>query len=101
MPTAALRLGSSTEPQTSRSDRRSRQERGYDVQWEKLRAWFVIQPGNQLCRHCEARGLVTVVAEVDHIIPIDRGGARLNPANLQPLCRSCHRSKTLADKARA
>ncbi len=98
MPTAALRLGSSH--QQARSDRRNRHERGYDVLWEKLRAWFVVQPGNQLCRRCAARGVTTAVQEVDHVIPINRGGARLDPANLQSLCRSCHRSKTLADKAR-
>jgi 5-methylcytosine-specific restriction endonuclease McrA len=33
--------------------------------------------------------------EVDHIIPIDDGGARLDEENLQAACRPCHRWKTI------
>ena len=32
--------------------------------------------------------------EVDHIVPLERGGAAYDPANLQVLCRGCHISKT-------
>lgn len=28
--------------------------------------------------------------EVDHIVPIGRGGDMYDPANLQTLCRKCH-----------
>jgi hypothetical protein len=36
--------------------------------------------------------------EVDHIIPLCIGGERLDPSNLQCLCRPCHQEKTREDK---
>jgi 5-methylcytosine-specific restriction endonuclease McrA len=33
-------------------------------------------------------------AEVDHIIPIDAGGALLDEKNLQGVCKRCHSWKT-------
>ena len=36
-------------------------------------------------------------SQVDHIVPIRKGGARLDPDNLQPLCHSCHSSKTATE----
>lgn len=35
--------------------------------------------------------------EADHVVPIADGGARLDEANLQPLCKGCHSRKTLAE----
>ena len=32
--------------------------------------------------------------EVDHIVPLDRGGEPWALNNLQPLCRGCHFEKT-------
>jgi 5-methylcytosine-specific restriction protein A len=37
---------------------------------------------------------------VDHIVPIRDGGAILDPANCQPLCRRCHDLKTVEDLKR-
>jgi 5-methylcytosine-specific restriction protein A len=34
---------------------------------------------------------------VDHITPIKKGGARLDPANFQSLCNPCHGKKTAQD----
>ena len=28
------------------------EERGYDWNWKKLRRWFIRQPENVLCAHC-------------------------------------------------
>ena len=42
------------------------------------------------CRQCHRAGRL----EVDHITPLDRGGAPYAPANLQALCRRCHMVKT-------
>lgn len=43
-----------------------------------------------LCELCEAAGLVVPATDVDHIVPISQGGAKLDPANFRALCRSCH-----------
>ena len=42
------------------------------------------------CQACGRAGRL----EVDHITPLDDGGAPYEPANLQVLCRICHFAKT-------
>jgi 5-methylcytosine-specific restriction protein A len=49
-----------------------------------------------LCRVCKERGLVVAADEVDHIIPLERGGTD-HPSNLQSLCTPDHRAKTNAE----
>ncbi|KKW67033.1 hypothetical protein AAV94_12685 [Lampropedia cohaerens] len=51
-----------------------------------------------LCRHCQARGLVTPATDVDHVSgdPSDN-----SPDNLQPLCHICHSLKTASDHGKA
>ena len=66
-------------------------DRGYDSIWNKLRTIHIAK--EPLCRLCEQPG-----QEVDHIIPLDQGGERLNENNLQTLCRRCHAIKTHRDK---
>ncbi|HEV2317590.1 MAG TPA: HNH endonuclease signature motif containing protein [Thermoplasmata archaeon] len=46
------------------------------------------------CQRCHARRRRREL-EVDHILEIARGGASLDYANLQTLCRACHRDKTV------
>jgi 5-methylcytosine-specific restriction endonuclease McrA len=41
-----------------------------------------------MCRYCGA-----AATEVDHILPVSRGGGS-HMANLQALCRRCHATKT-------
>ena len=66
--------------------RGSARERGYDTAWDKFRAWFLQQPGNQLCANCGA-----LADTVHHIIPVaDRPDLRLVVNNCQALCRDCH-----------
>lgn len=50
-----------------------------------------------MCAHCATIGRVEPATEVDHVVPIRRGGARLDPANLQALCKRCHSRKTMAE----
>lgn len=38
--------------------------------------------------------------EVDHIVPLHRGGALMDRANLQGLCGGCHRVKTAREQSR-
>lgn len=51
-----------------------------------------------LCRQCLAEGRTTQAREVDHIIPLEAGGTD-DRANLQALCRQCHKQKTAFDAA--
>ena len=57
--------------------------------WAALRRQIFDRDGWR-CRSCGRPGAL----ECDHVVPIDRGGAVLDPANLQTLCRSCHIDKT-------
>jgi 5-methylcytosine-specific restriction protein A len=85
-----------THTRTAEHRKGSRITRGYDKDWLRLRAWFMRQPGHQLCVLCMKEGRVTRTAEVDHIVPF-RGlhdPNRLDPRNLQPLCIPHHRMKT-------
>lgn len=69
--------------------------RGYDSRWRKARYAFLMRPENALCRACQAAGELTSSEVVDHIKP-HRGDAVLfwDQSNWQPLCKSCHDSKT-------
>lgn len=80
--------------QADRARRGTFRERGYDTQWDKVsRAHRRAHP---LCVICRAKGRVVRVRDVDHIVPfwgID-DPLRLDPDNLQSLCRACHNGKT-------
>ena len=76
--------------------RGSRQERGYDREWEKLRL-LILARDNYLCQPCAEDYKVTPATEVDHIIPKAKGGTD-DPDNLQSICNDCHRIKTEYDK---
>jgi 5-methylcytosine-specific restriction protein A len=51
-----------------------------------------------LCRHCLSVGKVRATVEVDHIVPLARGGGDAR-ANLQGLCFDCHSRKTANEAA--
>ena len=77
--------------------RTSRQSRGYDRDWERVRLQ-VLQRDLYICRcpDCVGGALrVRLASEVDHITPLAQGGARLDPANLRAVHRECHRRLTL------
>lgn len=79
----------------ARDERLSSHRRGYDSTWRKLRR--VKLDRDPLCQHCLERDRTEAATEVDHITPIEDGGARLDLANLQSLCKSCHSKKTARD----
>ena len=48
-----------------------------------------------LCRPCRSNGLTVGAEEIDHIVPVYRAPDRFwDTGNVQPICRSCHESKT-------
>ena len=53
-----------------------------------------------LCAECLKAGRYTPATLVDHIKPIREGGARLDMANLQSLCWSCHSQKSIEEGSR-
>ncbi|RMX06724.1 HNH endonuclease [Corticibacter populi] len=64
---------------------------------QRLRAeLFAREP---LCRACNAKALVTLATQRDHIIPLEEGGADTDD-NIQPLCSACHDAKSKAERAR-
>lgn len=60
---------------------------------ERRERWQRTRP---LCVHCEARGVSRLWTELDHIVPLHKGG-RDDDSNLQGLCTPCHQAKTRAD----
>jgi 5-methylcytosine-specific restriction protein A len=64
--------------------------------WRSVREQ-VLQ-SSPLCVNCEAIGLLTVAQMVDHIEPVRLGGEFWETSNLQPLCNSCHASKSAKEK---
>jgi len=64
--------------------------------WRSVREQ-VLQ-SSPLCKNCEAIGLLTVAQMVDHIEPVRLGGEFWETDNLQPLCNSCHASKSAKER---
>ena len=52
-----------------------------------------------LCRLCAEKGKTTAAQEVDHILPLHKGGTN-DRDNLQPICVPCHLDKTDRDMGR-
>lgn len=57
--------------------------------------YFRLKP---LCVACEEAGRTSLATELDHIVPLWKGGADA-PHNRQGLCSPCHAAKT-AEEAR-
>lgn len=51
-----------------------------------------------LCQACRRNGFVTLGAQVDHIIPLWRGGSD-EDSNKELLCAPCHDTKTRREAA--
>jgi len=66
--------------------------RGYDATWERLSR--MVRLASPICAHCHE----AAATEVDHIVPLRAGGARLELSNLQALCHPCHTAKTRRDR---
>ncbi|MCI4369178.1 MAG: HNH endonuclease [Thermoplasmata archaeon] len=62
--------------------------------WDAARI-YVLRRDRYTCRHCQRRLRVREL-EVDHILEVATGGPSLDYANLQTVCKPCHRAKTVA-----
>ena len=71
--------------------RASSNARGYDYDWQKVRI-RVLNRDNWTCNYCKKK-LFNSDATVDHIVPLSRGGERLDSNNLVAACRSCNSAK--------
>jgi 5-methylcytosine-specific restriction protein A len=70
------------------------------ARWQKARAWILAQ--EPLCRdpYGVHVGRVVLAEEVDHVVPLaQRPDLLTEVRNLQPLCRSCHRTKSGLERA--
>lgn len=107
-----IKYGRRKKPKKGRdsSGKLSPSARGYDRTWRKFSEDH--RDRMPLCGEsenkpreseygCLSKGLVRPATEVDHIIPLSEGGARLDPQNTQSLCSRCHLNKTARERYRA
>ena len=74
------------------NNRRPERHQIYNTsEWRKLREYK--RRLNPLCEECLRHGVITPAELVDHIIPIEEGGAMFELGNLQSLCSRCHNEK--------
>jgi 5-methylcytosine-specific restriction protein A len=80
--------------------RGSSTQRGYDATWQRLGTAHIRK--HPLCVECLKQGSVTAADDVDHIIPFEGldDPLRLDPRNLQSLCRPHHNKKSWTCNAR-
>jgi 5-methylcytosine-specific restriction protein A len=64
--------------------------------WSRLRSQVL--SANPLCVHCRAQGRVEAATEVDHRVPLWRGGSN-DVGNLDPICGLHHAEKTAREAA--
>lgn len=83
-------------PQRKAFDREKSNNEFYNSwPWRKFAKRFKIN--NPLCVECLKSDVVTSVKVVDHIVAINAGGAKLDEANCQSLCESCHNRKSSSE----
>ena len=80
-------------------------DRYHTTRWRKLRLHVLIH--EPLCRECAKNGRVTAANVIDHITPVSTGKDEAerdilhwDNNNLQPLCDSCHNSKSGKEKVK-
>jgi 5-methylcytosine-specific restriction enzyme A len=77
--------------------KRKTDPRYHSHRWRKLRAYVLAQ--EPLCRECRAKKIVTAATDVDHIVTARQDDSLFYDIdNLQPLCGSCHKSKSAKEK---
>lgn len=96
------RVGAGSKPPAHSGRTNNDREFYKSNRWAKAsRAW---RSDNPLCVECDEEGITTDCSPglrrgvTDHIIPISRGGARLDPKNFQTLCNRHHDIKSAKEK---
>lgn len=81
-------------PHGDKPKRPSRSKEGYGRDWQKFREWYASEVP-PICVKCGA-ALPSRDMHLDHIEPITGidDPRRLDPTNVEWLCRSCHSRKT-------
>jgi len=75
------------------SDYKVRHDFYRSMEWQNMRIYILYR--DKTCRKCSTEERPVMAEEVDHIIDIaDRPDLRLDPNNLQGLCKSCHSKKS-------
>lgn len=65
----------------------------YDTRrWKRVKARQLAR--EPFCRACASDGIETLAQEVDHVLPVEQGGAPFATDNLQSLCSTHHSIKT-------
>lgn len=69
---------------------------GSDTRWRTFRQWLLDTWQEAGRTSCEIRdpGCTVAVEQVDHIVPLSRGGAKYDPANCRPACAPCNRARS-------
>lgn len=60
--------------------------------WRRLRL-RIFDAANWRCAKCGG-----LARELDHKVPVERGGAWWDESNLQPLCTACHHTKSRGEQ---
>ena len=63
--------------------------------WAKIRD-RILRRDCGLCQPCKWVGRLTLAEQVDHIMPVSKGGGD-EDGNLQSICLTCHDDKTRSD----
>lgn len=66
--------------------------------WSRKRQ-RILERDCYLCVPCSKQGRITEATEVDHIVPVAKGGTD-DDSNLQSICVACHEAKTALDCGR-
>ena len=72
-------------------ERLSPTQRGYSYAWRKVRI-KILERDRWTCHYCQ-KILQDSDATVDHLVPLSKDGAQLDPSNLVAACRSCNSRK--------
>jgi len=83
-----------TAPQSGRTN--PNQQFYNSTRWRKTAKSY--RASNPLCEVSNHFGNVVAAQMVDHIIPINQGGAKYDPCNLMSMCHKLHNKKSGKEK---